>query len=434
MESRNIQLAWPPVAVRAHARAASDRALAFSLGGFGCQQVIGHCGPLGFASAIRGSFSGCAGARFVPTLAAPWAGRRHKVNSILLARMIRKLMTDITLRQMRYFDALARHLNFGRAAAECAVTQPALSMQIADFEAKLGISLVDRTRQRTALTEAGERAVKRIRRVLGEIHDLVEEAQSHRQPANGPLKFGVIPSVAPYLLPRLLPHFRRSHPQLRLHLRETLTRSLVSELLDGRLDLVLLALPLEEVGIETLPLFEDPFLLAVPNDHPAEKVPAKVEEIIACENLLLLEEGHCLREQALSYCGGRQSQSLNTLGVSSISTIVQMVGNGYGVTLLPELAATVELQHSNVTLVQFAPPAPHRVIGLAWRENSPHKPNFVAYGQLIQACVGRGLHGDNAQAAAPGVERGHAAKDLATRRRSRSKTAPRPIMRGQRGR
>jgi LysR family transcriptional regulator, hydrogen peroxide-inducible genes activator len=303
--------------------------------------------------------------------------------------MIRNLMIDITLRQIRYFDALARHLNFGRAAAECAVTQPALSMQIADFEAKLGVTLVDRTRQRTALTEAGERALKRVQRILGEIHDFAEEAQSHRQRLNGLLKLGVIPSVAPYLLPRLLPHFRRAHPELQLHLRETLTRSLVSELLDGQLDLLLLALPLEEIGVETLPLFEDTFLLAVPQDHPAEKIPAKVEEIIARENLLLLEEGHCLREQALRYCSLRQNQALNTLGVSNISTIVQMVSNGYGVTLLPELAASVELQHSNVTLVQFAPPAPHRVIGLAWRENSPHKPNFLAYGRLIQACFGR---------------------------------------------
>jgi LysR family transcriptional regulator, hydrogen peroxide-inducible genes activator len=322
-------------------------------------------------------------------------------------------MTDITLRQMRYFDALARHLNFGKAAAECAVTQPALSMQIADFEAKLGLTLIDRTRQRAVLTEAGERAVKRIQRILGEIHDFVEEAQSHRQRANGLLKFGVIPSVGPYLLPRLLPHFRRSHPELRLHLRETLTRSLVAELLDGQLDLVLLALPLEEAGIETLPLFEDPFLLAVPRNHPAQKIPAKVEEIIAYDNLLLLEEGHCLREQALSYCGAAQSQALNTLGVSSISTIVQMVGNGYGVTLLPELAATVELQHSNVTLVEFAPPAPHRVIGLAWRENSPHKSNFAGYGRLIQACVGRGLGADAAKPAAPDIRRGPAATEPA---------------------
>jgi LysR family hydrogen peroxide-inducible transcriptional activator len=311
-------------------------------------------------------------------------------------------MIEITLRQIRYFDALARNLNFGRAAAECAVTQPALSMQIADLEAKLGVTLVDRTRQRTALTEAGERMVKRIQRILGEIHDLAEEAQSHGRRSNGLLKFGVIPSVAPYVLPRLLPHFRRAHPELRLHLRETLTRSLVCELLDGQLDLVLLALPLEEIGIETLPLFEDPFLLAVPQNHPAEKSPAKVEEIIARENLLLLEEGHCLREQALSYCGLRQNPVLNTLGVSNISTIVQMVGNGYGVTLLPELAASVELQHSNVTLVRFAPPAPQRVIGLAWRANSPHASNFVAYGRLIQACIGRGLGGEGAEAAAAG--------------------------------
>jgi len=297
-------------------------------------------------------------------------------------------MIDITLRQLRYFDALARHLNFGRAAAECAVTQPALSMQIADFEAKLGVTLVDRTRQGTALTEAGERAMRRIQHILGVIHDLAEEAQTHRHHSESLLKFGVIPSVAPYVLPRLLPHFRRAHPQLRLHLRETLTRSLVSELLDGQLDLVLLALPVAEAGIETLPLFEDPFLLAIPHVHPADTIPAKVEDVVAHENLLLLEEGHCLREQVLSYRGQLPHQARHTLGVSSIATIVQMVGNGYGLTLLPEMAA-VELQDANVTLVRFAPPAPHRVIGLAWRANSPQRPNFIAYGRLIQACLGR---------------------------------------------
>jgi LysR family hydrogen peroxide-inducible transcriptional activator len=299
-------------------------------------------------------------------------------------------MIDITLRQLRYFDALARHLNFGRAAAECAVTQPALSMQIADFEAKLGVTLVDRTRQGTALTEAGERAMRRIQRILGVIHDLGEEAKAHRQRTENLFRLGVIPSVAPYVLPRLLPHFRSAHPELRLHMRETMTRSLVSELLDGQLDVILLALPLAEAGIETMPLFEDPFLLAVPQVHSGE-IPSKIEEVVAHENLLLLEEGHCLREQVLSYRGEPHIPARNALGVSSISTIVQMIGNGYGVSLLPELAASVELQRSNVTLVRFAPPAPHRVIGLAWRANSPQKSNFTAFGRLIQTCLGRSL-------------------------------------------
>jgi LysR family hydrogen peroxide-inducible transcriptional activator len=297
-------------------------------------------------------------------------------------------MIDITLRQLRYFEALARHLNFGRAAAECAVTQPALSMQIADFEAKLGVTLVDRTRQGTALTEAGERAVRRVQRILGVLHDLAEEAKAHRHRSESLLKFGVIPSVAPYVLPRLLPHFRHAYPDLRLHLRETMTRSLVAELLDGQLDLVLLALPLAEVGIETLPLFDDPFLLAVPLVDGDDAIAPKVEDVIAHENLLLLEEGHCLREQVLSYRGQAANQARTTLGVSSIATIVQMVGNGYGVTVLPELAAA-DLQHSNVTLLRFAPPAPHRVIGLAWRANSPQRENFIAYGRLIQASLGR---------------------------------------------
>jgi len=292
-------------------------------------------------------------------------------------------MIDLTLRQLRYFVMLARHLHFGRAAAEAAVTQPALSMQIADLEAKLGTRLVERTSRGVTLTPEGDDFARRAQRILNELHDLVDRTQKHDRLLRGPLRLGVIPSVAPYVLPKMLPTLRAAYPDLELQLRETLTRSLLTELLDGKLDLLLLALPVKEPGVETLALFQDRFLLATSKDYDAPNMLLSVEEIVASETLLLLEEGHCLRDQALNFCNLKRNEMVDTFGVSSISTIVQMVANGYGVTLLPEIAAEFETQHSSVRLLRFAAPEPFREIGLAWRASSPHREDFVECGRLI---------------------------------------------------
>jgi LysR family transcriptional regulator, hydrogen peroxide-inducible genes activator len=299
-------------------------------------------------------------------------------------------MADLTLRQLRYFDALARHLHFGRAAGEVAVTQPALSMQIADLEALLGAALVERTRRGVTLTLEGDEFARRGQRILQEIHDLVESVQSRGRLLRGPLRLGVIPSVAPYALPRMLPTLRAQYPELELRLRETMTRSLVTELLDGKLDLLLLAMPIEEAGVETQGLFEDRFLLATSEDYDTSNMLLPVEEIMARETLLLLEEGHCLRDQALRFCNLRRNDKVDTFGVSSISTVVQMVANGYGVTLLPEIAVELEARHSRVKLLRFAPPEPAREIGLAWRARSPRKEDFLEFGRLIRIGLGVG--------------------------------------------
>lgn len=292
-------------------------------------------------------------------------------------------MVDLTFRHLRYFDAFARHLHFGRAALEVAVTQPALSMQIADLEARLGAQLIERTRRSLTLTSEGAEFARRSQRILADMRDLIDHAQKNDRFSRGPLRLGAIPSVAPYVLPRLLPKLRSAYPDLEINLRETLTRQLTQELLDGKLDLLLLALPLETPGIETLALLEDRFLLAVPHGYGAPEPLLSVEEIISQETLLLLEEGHCLRDQALSFCNlGRDSQ-LNLLGVSSISTVVQMVANGHGVTLLPEIAAEFETRHSDIRLMRFSEPQPSRNLGLAWRSGSPYKSEFLQYGELI---------------------------------------------------
>lgn len=291
-------------------------------------------------------------------------------------------MSSLTLRQLRYFHALVQHRHFGRAAAECAVSQPALSMQIQDLEREIGTPLVERSRQGVHLTEDGREIARRAARILAEVRDLHDHARHHRRLLSGALRIGVIPSVAPYLLPPLLPVLRKEHPHLELHLRETQTQQLVKELIEGKLDVLLLALPVDHAGLESIRLFEDRFLLALPQSRKLGRVLA-TPELLRQDRLLLLEEGHCLRDQALSYCHLQQVENVNTFGASSLSTIVQMVANGYGITLLPELSLDLEARHGHVRLMRFVRPEPHRTIGLAWRRTSPRKRDFVELGRAV---------------------------------------------------
>ncbi len=290
---------------------------------------------------------------------------------------------NITLKQLRYFDALARERHFGRAAETCSVTQPALSMQISELEQTLGLTLVERTRAGVQLTAKGEELAARASRVLGDVRDLVAFAHHSNRLLAGPLRLGVIPSVAPYMLPPLLPLLRELHPDLELHVRETQTRHLKDELLDGKLDVLLLALPIKHPDLEELRLFEDRFLLALPKER---KLPGRVratKEMVENERLLLLEEGHCLRDQALTYCSLKQVDSVNTFGASSLATIVEMVAAGFGITLLPEMSLGVEERGRNLTVLRFAEPEPSRSIGLVWRSTSPRKDDFQELGRLV---------------------------------------------------
>jgi LysR family transcriptional regulator, hydrogen peroxide-inducible genes activator len=290
---------------------------------------------------------------------------------------------NVTLKQLRYFDALARERHFGRAAETCSVTQPALSMQIAELEQTLGLTLVERTRGGVQLTAKGDELAARASRVLGDVRDLVAFAHHSNRLLAGPLRLGVIPSVAPYMLPPLLPLLREAHPDLELHVRETQTQHLRDELLDGKLDVLLLALPIKHSDLEELRLFEDRFLLALPKER---KLPGRVratKEMVENERLLLLEEGHCLRDQALTYCSLKQVDTINTFGASSLATIVEMVAAGFGITLLPEMSLGVEECGRNLTVLRFAEPEPSRVIGLVWRSTSPRKDDFRELGRLV---------------------------------------------------
>jgi LysR family hydrogen peroxide-inducible transcriptional activator len=233
------------------------------------------------------------------------------------------------------------------------------------------------------LTEAGREIAGRASRILAETRDIVDFARRQGNILAGPLHLGVIPSVAPYVLPALLPLVRDKYPDLDLHLRETQTHHLVDELLDGGLDLLLLALPVENLEVETIKLFNDRFLLAMPKSR---RVPNRIRatpDLLQQDRLLLLEEGHCLRDQALSFCNLRRVDNIDTFGASNLSTIVQMVANGLGMTLLPELSIKLECRQDDIKLMRFTDPQPRRVVGLAWRRSSPRKRHFVELGKLI---------------------------------------------------
>ena len=294
----------------------------------------------------------------------------------------------ITLRQLRYLEALAQHRHFGRAAEACAVTQPALSMQIRELEQELEVELVERRAGAIVLTEIGQEVARRGERVLAATRDLVDFARHRGRILSGGLKLGVIPSLAPYVLPKLLPVLQARYPELRIELRETQTRTLVEELLGGDLDLILLALPIPDAEIETIRLFEDPFLLAVPADDPLPETARVTPSQIDRDRLILLEEGHCLRDQALAYCGKARGDSPLGLGATSLATVMQMVANRYGVTLVPEVAVDVEVRDERVKLLRFAAPEPGRTVGLGWRRTSPRKVDFIALGQLVIEALG----------------------------------------------
>jgi LysR family transcriptional regulator, hydrogen peroxide-inducible genes activator len=288
----------------------------------------------------------------------------------------------LTLRQLRYLDALARHSNFGRAAEECSVSQPALSMQIGELENVLGAKLVERQHGAITLTEIGLEVARRAADILSAAHDLAACARFQARPLTGTNRLGVIPTLAPYVLPRLIPELQRRYPELRLELMESQTRTLLGELGRAALDVLLLALPLDTPDFETLPLFEDPFVLAVPADDPLPERTRVCPSDVRARRLILLEEGHCLRDQALAYCAWRDATNTG-LSATSLTTIMQMVASGYGVTLLPEVAIHFEVRDERVKLLYFAEPQPSRTVGLAWRPTSARKADFAALGQVI---------------------------------------------------
>ncbi|WP_374333422.1 LysR substrate-binding domain-containing protein [Aestuariivirga sp.] len=278
-------------------------------------------------------------------------------------------MNNLTLRQLRYFEALARQGHFGRAAEACSVSQPALSLQIRDLEESLGVDLFERSPRQVRLTRFGEEFAPRVRDILRAVDELGDLARASQSWLSGRLRVGVIPTVAPYLLPAIVASLNRLHPGLDIHVRETLTARLLRELSEGRLDAAIVALPVSDPSFTEVTLFAEEFLLVRHADDAPEPVPSA--EMLKEMRLLLLEEGHCFRDQALAFCNMASSLPREMLEGSSLSTLVQMVGAGIGVTFIPEMAAPVETRSAAVSLARFADPKPHRTIGMIWRRSSP---------------------------------------------------------------
>jgi LysR family hydrogen peroxide-inducible transcriptional activator len=291
----------------------------------------------------------------------------------------------MNLQDLRYVVTLAETMHFGRAAKACFVSQPTLSTQVKKLEEELGVTLFERTNKRVLPTPTGQRLIVQARVILEEIDKLRQMAQQVRDPMAGPLRLGVIPTLGPYLLPQLVPRIRATYPQLRLYLREELTERLLEHLRTGTLDALLLALPIHDEGLEVAELFREPFILACPaGDRLARKTRIRDTDLVDTP-VLLLEDGHCLRDQALAICGFPQRPGTEEFRASSLETLRQMVAAGIGCTLLPALAAVVPSpSDALVVLRPFAAPVPCRTIGLVYRRGFPRTQTVQALAEILR--------------------------------------------------
>ncbi|HUC62549.1 MAG TPA: hydrogen peroxide-inducible genes activator [Alphaproteobacteria bacterium] len=296
------------------------------------------------------------------------------------------MMNLPTLRQLQHLVALAEERHFGRAAARSSVTQSSLSASIKELETGLEAALVDRTKRKVVLTPLGLETVARARRVIAEAEELARAARAAQAPLSGDLHLGVIPTIGPYLLPTALPKLRRKYPKLRLFLVEDLTARLVRDLEEGKLDAILLALPYACGNVETRILFEDRFLAALPHDHPLAKAREIEPASLAAPELLLLQDGHCLRDHALAACSLAGPRYGAAVEATSLPTLVQMVDNGLGVTLLPELAIDAGiLRGTRLVTRPLAGTPPVRKIGLVWRRGTGRQEEFELLAQELAA-------------------------------------------------
>lgn len=291
-------------------------------------------------------------------------------------------MINLTLKQLRYVEALSHHGHFGRAAEACAISQPALSMQIRALEEALGTPLFERGARQMRLTGFGAEFVTRARQILRAVDELGDLARAAEGRLVGRLRLGVIPTVAPYLLPTIIGRLAHSNAELDIHVRETVTPKLIHELAEGRLDAAIVALPVSEPAFVETELFSEDFMLVRPAEDAARPVPNR--EMLREMRLLLLEEGHCFRDQALSFCNLQAAPPREILDGSSLSTLVQMVGAGIGVTLIPEMAVAVETRSAPVSVARFRDPQPKRTIGMIWRRTSPLSKQLLQVAEVVR--------------------------------------------------
>ena len=294
----------------------------------------------------------------------------------------------MTLQELRYLVALADKGHFVRAAEHCNVGQPTLSTQLKKLEDYLGVTLFERNKHRLQPTPIGDRIIERARKVLTVIEEIRNLAVSDHDPMTGPLRLGVIPTLGPYLIPHLLPAIRSNFDSLQLFLREDLTSNLLERLRQGSLDALLLALPVRGEDLDVMGLFSEAFVVALPKGHALAEQRYVSEKSLSAENVMLLEEGHCMRDQTLAICGTTSSDQREELKATSIETLRQMVAAGVGCTLLPQLAAIPGAGSINNGLVEirsFEAPEPTRTIGLVWRHCYPREAMIRNLGELIRA-------------------------------------------------
>jgi LysR family transcriptional regulator, hydrogen peroxide-inducible genes activator len=289
-----------------------------------------------------------------------------------------------SVRQLECLVATAKHLNFRAAARDCHISQPALSGQIARLEEAFGVVLFERNRRRVLLTPVGEAVVERAKRLLADLDDVAAVAQMHAEPLGGQLRLGVIPTIGPFMMPRALPLLRRACPGLELFLREEQTARSLELLDEGKLDAVLLALEADLGEVTTLSLFRDAFVFAAASGHPLASKRAVRPRDLEGQRVLLLEDGHCLKDQAWSICEAQGVRDYVDFRATSLGTLAQMVSSGAGVTLLPQLSVPTVGTLPGMVVKPFVKPVPYRTIGLAWRSTSPRRVLFEAIGAALR--------------------------------------------------
>ena len=292
-------------------------------------------------------------------------------------------MTKITLRQLRYFEALAQHRHFGIASNACAITQPALSMQIRDFEGALGVNLFEKGTHPIQLTPFGRIIAAKSKAIMRDVAELEELARaSDNQPLVN-LRLGVIPTVAPYIFSKIAKDLTMRFTGLNLKMREAITSKLITAVIDGELDAAILALPTSEPRLKEVELFRENFLLVRPKTDANKPVPRP--EMLREMRLLLLEEGHCFRDQAMNFCKMGSPNTQDIMDGNSLTTLVQMVAAGFGVTLIPEMAVEFEGRIPNISIAKFDKMPPQRKIGMVWRRNSPLKDKYYEIAQIVKS-------------------------------------------------
>lgn len=290
---------------------------------------------------------------------------------------------------MQYFDALGRTLHFGQAAEIMNISQPAISTQIALMEQELGCVLVERTRGAIILTDAGKKLLPKIRRILREVKTAQEDLGTHTGLLSGSLRVGIIPTVAPYILPQFIPALREQYPNLELNVRETVTETLTRDVISGELDAIIAAKPIKNNALHESTLFEDRFFMAVSTNDNDVLVSPMSQDQVSLDRLLLLEDGHCLRDQALAVCAARGEKRLVNFGATSMPTLLQMVAHNMGQTLLPEIAIQAETSRNPaIRIVPFGTPEPSRSIALYWRKAWDRQADMAAFGDVVRKVMG----------------------------------------------